>query len=214
MRRLARWSFEHRRIVVAAWIVAFVAMFGISRAVGTGYSNNFTLPDTESTQALDLLRAAAPQESGDTEQIVIGTTGGTKVTDPAVQQRVETMLAEVAKLPHVVAVQSPFAKDAAGQTSPDGTVAFATVAFDRQAQDLSIDLAKEFVATAEAASGPDLVVAVSGQLAQVANPPSVGGTGLGILTAGIVLFIVFGSLFAMATAAGLGAGRAGHRHRR
>ena len=73
------------------------------------------------------------------------------------------------------------------------------MAFDRQAQDLSIDLAKEFVATAEAASGPDLVVAVSGQLAQVANPPSVGGTGLGILTAGIVLFIVFGSLFAMAT---------------
>ena len=199
MRRLARWSFEHRRIVVAAWLLAFVIFFGISRAVGTAYSNNFTLPDTESTQALDLLRAAAPQESGDTEQIVIGATGGTKVTDPAVQQRVDTMLAEVAKLPHVVAVQSPFAKGAAGQMSPDGTVAFATVAFDRQAQDLSIDLAKGFVATAEAASGPNLVVAVSGQLAQVANPPSVGGTGLGILTAGIVLFIVFGSLFAMAT---------------
>ena len=42
------------------------------------------------------------------------------------------------------------------------------------------------------------MVAVSGQLAEQANQPSVGGVGLGILTAGIVLFLVFGSLFAMA----------------
>ena len=42
------------------------------------------------------------------------------------------------------------------------------------------------------------MVAVSGQVAQQANQPSVGGTGLGIITAGIVLFLVFGSLFAMA----------------
>ena len=198
MRRLARWSFNHRRIVVAAWLAAFVIFFGISRAVGTAYSNNFTLPNTESTQALDLLRAAAPKESGDTEQIVIGTSGGAKVTDPQIQHRVEAMLADVAKLPHVVGVQSPYAPEGAGQVSPDGTVAFATVAFDRQAQDLSIGFAKDFVNAATTAKGPDLVVAVSGQLAQQANPPSVGGTGLGIITAGIVLFLVFGSLFAMA----------------
>ena len=198
MRRLASWSFNHRRIVVAAWLAAFVIFFGISRAVGTAYSNNFTLPNTESTQALDLLRAAAPKESGDTEQIVIGTSGGVKVTDPQIQHRVEAMLADVAKLPHVVGVQSPYAPEGAGQVSPDGTVAFATVAFDRQAQDLSIGFAKDFVNAATTAKGPDLVVAVSGQLAQQANPPSVGGTGLGIITAGIVLFLVFGSLFAMA----------------
>jgi RND superfamily putative drug exporter len=42
------------------------------------------------------------------------------------------------------------------------------------------------------------VVAVSGQVAQWANEPAIGGTGLGIITAGIVLFLVFGSLFAMA----------------
>jgi RND superfamily putative drug exporter len=41
-------------------------------------------------------------------------------------------------------------------------------------------------------------VAVSGEVAAQANNPSIGGMGLGIITAGIVLFLVFGSLFAMA----------------
>jgi RND superfamily putative drug exporter len=198
MRRFASWSFRHRRIVVAAWLGAFVALFGVSRAVGTAYSNNFSLPNTESTQALQLLRATAPRESGDTEQIVIGTSGGAQVTDPGVRGQVETMLAQVAKLPHVTVVTAPYGPSGARQISPDGTVAFATVALDKQAQDLPIAYAKQFVTTARSGSGSGVVVAVSGQVAQQANQPSVGGTGLGIITAGIVLFLVFGSLFAMA----------------
>ncbi|MFI5054371.1 MAG: MMPL family transporter, partial [Acidimicrobiia bacterium] len=198
MRGLARWSFGHRRVVVAAWLAGLVILFGISRSVGTAYSNTFTLPNTESTQALKLLQAAAPQASGDSEQIVFGTQGGAKVTDPVVTKRVDAMLAHVAKLPHVVGVRSPYSQGATGQISPDGTVAFATVAFDKQAQDLSIAFAKDFVHTAKSASDQRVTVAVSGQLAQQANQPSVGGTGLGIITAGIVLFLVFGSLFAMA----------------
>jgi putative drug exporter of the RND superfamily len=198
VRRLASWSFRHRWVVVGAWIAALAISFAITRAVGTGYSNDFNLPSTESTRALDLLQAAAPQQSGDSEQIVIGTTGGATMTDPAVRKQVEAMLADVAKLPHVVAVVSPYSQEGAAQVSPTGTVAFATVALDRQAQDLSIPYAKDFVRTAEQASGNGVVVAVSGQLASWANEPAIGGTGLGIITAGIVLFLVFGSLFAMA----------------
>ncbi len=41
-------------------------------------------------------------------------------------------------------------------------------------------------------------MAVSGQLAEEANRPSFGGTGLGVLLAGVVLLLVFGSVFAMA----------------
>jgi len=198
MRRLARWSFHHRRIVVGAWLAALALSFAITRSVGTGYSNDFTLPSTESTQALDLLQAAAPQESGDTEQIVIGTGGGTRVTDPDVQRRVEATLAKVAGFPHVIGVRSPYTPEGAAQVSPDGTVAFATVALDPDAPVLSVDYAKDFVRTATAASGDGVQIAVSGQLAQWANEPAIGGTGLGIVTAGIVLFLVFGSLFAMA----------------
>ena len=61
MRSLARWSFTHRRIVVAAWLAAFVIFLGIAKTAGSAYSDTFTLPNTESTQALDLLKSVAPK---------------------------------------------------------------------------------------------------------------------------------------------------------
>jgi putative drug exporter of the RND superfamily len=198
MRGLASWSYRHRWIVVSAWLVALFAFFAIARVAGTAYSNDFDLPHSESTRALDLIKSVAPQQSGETEQIVIGAKNGAKVTDPQVQQPVEAMLARIGKLPHVVQVQSPYTQEGAAQVSPDGSVAFATVALDRSAQDLSIGIAKNFVTTATSASGDHVAIAVSGQLAELANQPSVGGTGLGILAAGLILFLVFGSLFAMA----------------
>jgi putative drug exporter of the RND superfamily len=198
MRSLAAWSFRHRRLVVGIWLAVLIGSIVLGKVVGSAYSNNFDLPDTESTRALNLLEASAPKQSGDTEQIVIGTTDGAKVTDPNVQQKVAQMLEEVAKLPHVAGVVSPFDPAGAHQVSPDGTVAFATVAFDRQAQDISFSEANKLVSTATAASGDGVKIAVSGQVASQANRPSLGGMGLGIITAGIVLFLVFGSLFAMA----------------
>ena len=54
------------------------------------------------------------------------------------------------------------------------------------------------MAAAQTAIGPDLQVAVAGQVAESADRVSFGGTGLGIILAGIVLLLVFGSVFAMA----------------
>lgn len=198
MRAFTMWSFRHRRLVVGGWLLALVVLTVITRSVGTAYSNNFTLPNTESTRAIELLRSVAPKESGDTDQIVVGTHDGAKVTDPTVRTRVEAMLGKIAHLPHVTSVSSPYAAAGAGQISRDATVAFATVTLNQQAQDISVADAKRFVETATSASGGGLVVAVSGLVAEAANPPAIGGSGFGILTAGMVLFLVFGSLFAMA----------------
>ena len=52
------------------------------------------------------------------------------------------------------------------------------------------------MATATSAAGPHLQVAVSGQLAEDANKQSIGGTGLGVLLALVVLLVIFGSVFA------------------
>jgi putative drug exporter of the RND superfamily len=198
MRKLASWSYTHRWIVLAAWLAALVGTTVISKSVGSAYSNSFTLPDAESTRALNLIRSVAPKQSGDTEQIVIGTQGGAKVTDAAVRTQVEAMLAKIVKLPHVALVTSPYSPQGSAQISGDATVAFASVALDATPQNLSISYASTFVSTATSASGSGAVVAVSGQLAQLADQPNVGGLPFGIVTAGIVLFLVFGSLFAMA----------------
>jgi RND superfamily putative drug exporter len=198
MKALATWCVRHRVVVLLLWLAALVGMTLLSATVGTAYSNSFTLPNTESTQALSLLQSAAPSVAGDREQIVFHTTDGTKVTDPSVQATVEAMLAKVSKVPHVSNITSPYGPGGANQISADGTTAFATVTFDRLSQYISVPAAQHFVATAQSANGPHLQVAVSGLVAESALKPSFGGTGLGVLLAGIVLLLVFGSIFAMA----------------
>ena len=196
MRTLAHFSLRHRRLVLAAWLLALVGMTVLSRMVGTGYSNSFTLPHTESTKALALLQSSAPKQAGDVDQIVFATSGGAKLSDPAIQSRVNVLLMHVATLPHVAAAGSPYGPRGGSQISADGTVGFATVNYDVQAQNLKTADAKKLVDTVKAATGGDLVVAVGGQVAQAATPRSPGGSGFGILAAGIIMFVVFGSLFA------------------
>ena len=198
MKRLASWCVRHRVIVLLGWLAALVLASGLSQSVGTAYSNSFSLPNTESTKALSLLQAAAPAVAGDREQIVFHTTDGAKVTDPSVQATVTTMLDKVKALPHVSNISSPFGPLGANQVSADGRTGFATVTFDALSQNIPTAQAKTFVQTAQTAIGPNLQVAVAGQVAEAADRVSFGGTGLGIILAGIVLLLVFGSVFAMA----------------
>jgi RND superfamily putative drug exporter len=188
--------------VLLFWLVALIGVTLITRSVGTAYSNSFTLPNTESTHALSLLESAAPKQSGDTEQVVFQATGGTKVTDPSVEAAVDQMISKVATVPHV----SNFAPatwafpGASSHVSPDGTIGFVTVTFNQENLGENTALAKQFVSAAKTAQGPDLQVAVAGNLAEASNPTSFGGIGtlLGVILAAGVLFFVFRAGFAMA----------------
>jgi putative drug exporter of the RND superfamily len=198
MRALATWCVRHRRLVVLFWVAALVTVSLISKAAGSDYSNSFSLPKTESTDAINLLEAASPKVSGDVDQIVFASTGGSSVKDAAIRSRIEAMLTKVEKVPHVSNIVSPYDSQGAAQVSRDQKVAFATVTFDKQAQNLSTATAQDLVNTAKSADAPGLTVAVSGQLAEEAVRPSFGGTGIGVLLAAVVLLLVFGSVFAMA----------------
>lgn len=198
MRSLATWCVRHRRLVVLFWVALLVVVTLLSRAAGSNYSNSFTLPKTQSTDAIQLLQAVSPKVSGDTEQVVFQTSHGAKVTDPAVMARINTMVAKLAKVPHVSNIVSPYQPQGAAHISKDGTIAFVTVTFDKQSQNLPTTLATTFVNTARSADDHQLQVSVSGQLGESSNKPSLGGTGPGIILAAVVLLLVFGSLFAMA----------------
>ena len=198
MRGLATWCVEHRRLVVLFWAIALIGVTIASHAVGNNYSNSFSLPNTQSTKAIKLLQSVSPAVSGDTERIVMATSGGAKMTDPAVERRVTEMLTKVAKVPHVSNVESPFGTAGSARISKDGTVAFANVTFDRQAQQISKTTAEKLVTTAQSAQGADLTIGVGGQLAELTNKVAISGTGVGVLLAAIVLLLVFGSVYAMA----------------
>ena len=44
MASLARWCFEHRWRVLAGWLLILVAMAGVSKAAGTSFNTNLSLP--------------------------------------------------------------------------------------------------------------------------------------------------------------------------
>ena len=152
MRKLGKWCFTHRLITVLAWVVTLVALTAIHSAAGSAYSDNFDLSGTQSFDAVHLLQRSAPKASGDTDQIVIAVDNG-KVTDPAVRSQVESMLANVAKLPHVSAVSSPYGPTGAAADLSSGQIAFANVQFDVQANKITAAAAKQFVNTARAGGG-------------------------------------------------------------
>src|ERR1700722_1197611 len=176
MRTLAAWCVHHRRIVVLLWIaVLVVSIFSVS-AAGTDYSNNFSFPHTQSFDAINLLKSVAPSHSGDQEQVVFGTSGDARLTDPAVGQRINTMVDKINALPNVTHVTSPY--DAAGNLvnttniNADRTVGFFQVPFDKQSNNIGHTEAKKFVDEVTRTSGGGLTVAVTGQLAENANNPS------------------------------------------
>jgi putative drug exporter of the RND superfamily len=198
MRSLARWCFTHKFIVLGVWIVALVGIGGLNASAGSGYTDSFSLPGTESTTALTLLQDNFNTESTDTNQVVFA---ADDVRSGDTRARIEQTLKKVADGPHVERVDSPFAKGAAArQISKDGTVAFANVHMDGEQPiaDVPKSAYDKLIATAEDARGDGLRVELGGSGIQQATQQPGGGPSefIGFLAAAIVLAIAFGSLWA------------------
>src|SRR3954465_6422873 len=128
MRALARWCFRHKFIVLAVWVAALFVLGGLRASAGSGYTDSFSLPGTESTTALNLLTDNFKTESTDTNQVVFA---ADDVRAPQIRARIAKTLAAIGKGAHVQRVDSPFAPGAAArQISQDGSVAFANVHMD------------------------------------------------------------------------------------
>src|SRR5207248_6711131 len=195
MRALAEWCFRHRRLVVTGWLAALIALSVISQSVGSSYKDSFSLPGTQSFEALNLLQKAAPKAAGDREQIVVAVKQG-KVTDPAVRSQVEAMLTKVAALGDVASVASPYTAAQAAQISNSGQIAFANVTLTKEAAKITTGEAKKFVDTAKAAAGNGVQIQVEGQVAKAATRASDSSTGLGAGAALVVLLVAFGARLA------------------
>jgi putative drug exporter of the RND superfamily len=198
MAGIARWCFRHRFIVIGLWIITLVAGYSLTQAVGTKYSDSFSLPSTESTKAQDLLQTVSPGAAGETDTIVWHVQSGS-VRDPATEQAVGVMLQKVASVPQVASITSPYAGPrGATQISRDGRTAYASVNFSKDEQDLSTKNIKKVVSTAEAARTSSLDVELGGSaIEQTEQTPPSATEGIGVLAAAIVLFVAFGSLVAM-----------------
>ncbi|MFC8668385.1 MMPL family transporter [Streptomyces sp. NPDC057199] len=196
MAALARWCVQHRLVAVLLWLLAFGGITAAAAVTGTAYSNDYEAPGTESGRASQLLQDGFPGLGGDSDTVVWHTTSGT-VRAADVEQTMSHTLDEIADLPGVAAVASPYKGHGADQISGDGHTAYATVTFDDPAEDIDQGEATAVVDTAKAAGTDGLQVELGGQA--VALTESSGGhiaEVVGVIVAAVVLFLAFGSLAA------------------
>jgi RND superfamily putative drug exporter len=194
----ARWCLRHRKLVVGSWLGVLVGLVLVANAVGNSYSNDFQLPSTESTRAINLLKQSFPAQSGETDQIVVHVTHGT-VDDPAVRRRLTGVFTRVARLPHVASLASFYDPAGAGQVSRDGRTAFATLALDKFGGELNKATIQRIIDVAETARAPGLEVELGGTAIQQTEQAGFGRSALiGLVVAAVVLFVAFGSVLAMA----------------
>ncbi|MFJ2214438.1 MMPL family transporter [Streptomyces sp. NPDC101062] len=198
MAALARWCVTHRLLAVLLWLLALGGASAAAGVTGTSYSNDYEVPGTESGRATQLLGAAFPGLGGDSNTIVWHTERGS-VRDAGVELRTGEMLGQVAGLPGVSSVVSPYAAEGAEQISADGRTAYARVTFDRQADDIPLSQARALVSTAtsveEAQKG--LEVELGGSAVALTEATSAHTAEIvGVAVAAVVLFLVFGSFAA------------------
>jgi len=130
--RLAGAAAHHWKRSLA--IVAVVlAGLGALAATGTGFSDDFATPGTESQRAYDLLSERFPAQAGDTATLVFSVPDGT-LRDGGRPAAIADAVAAVAGQPHVTGVADPLRTE--GQVSRDGRIAFTTVQYDAPAMDL------------------------------------------------------------------------------
>ncbi|WP_055615749.1 MMPL family transporter [Streptomyces phaeochromogenes] len=194
---MARWCYRHRLVVLLLWVGAVLGLGFAGSAAGTNYADTFTLPNTDSTRAYDLMEKAFPERSGDTDTVVWKVDDGS-VRDDSVRSRIAPALEEIGRMKGVGDVSSPYAAQGATQISENGRIAYAQVTFTEQANGVPKELVQDVVDTAQDAERAGLQVELGGQaITRIQEPPTGIAEMVGIMAAAVVLFLAFGSLFAM-----------------
>lgn len=189
--RLGRFSFRRARLVIAVWLVLFAAALGGGLGLGGQTDETFSIPGTESQVALDQLNALFPQVAGASVQAVIVAPEGFLVTDESVRADIATLVDELTAAGGVETVLGPFDEFADGQVSDDETVAIVRVQLEGASVDVTPATLAGLIATADTI---DPRVEFAGQVFQDTTVGLTIAEVLGVLFAGAVLIITFGSI--------------------
>jgi RND superfamily putative drug exporter len=195
--RIARTASRSWRRSLAIAALVLVVLGVLVGTVGGQFTDEFSVPGTESQQALDLLEERFPAAANEGATVVFYVDQGS-VRDGERPQAIATARREIAALPEVTSVSDPLAGRTSSQVSEDGKVAFATVQYDRPAFEVEQADAKALDRAAHSAERDGLQVAMRGPVAEAAEQQLAPvGELIGIAVAVIVLTLVFGSVSAM-----------------
>jgi RND superfamily putative drug exporter len=190
LQRLGRWSFKHRRRVLAIWLAVLVALAIVGGAVSKPFSEEFKIPGTGSQKAIDLLKEKLPAASGASGQIVFAAPAGQTVKADAAA--IEADIATAEKTAGVVSITNPL--ETQGAVSKDGRFAMAQVQFEGQEDQIKSAERDELQGSFATAEKAGLDVEFGGAAGNERADAGGASELIGIIVALIVLTITFGSL--------------------
>jgi len=194
--RLGRFSYRRAWAVIGVWFVLFAGILGGSVALGGQTSESFAIPGTESQQALDQLTAVFPAVAGASVEVVTVAPKGASVNDSLYKTAIERQVAAIEKIKGVEAVVSPFNQYAGKAITDNANMSFIRVQFSGVSTDVTPTMLTQLKDTASITKDAGMTVEFGGQVFQN-NTPSLSITEVfGVVFAGVVLFITFGSLLA------------------
>ena len=194
--RLGRFSYRHAWQVLGVWMLLLAAIVGGGIALGGQTQESFAIPGTESQDALDRLTAVFPQVAGATATGIVVAPDGASVTDQNSVDAIAATVAAISAIDGVEAVVGPFDEFAGNAVSDDESAALISVQFDGPSTDVSERSVAELADTAQIGEDAGLQVEFGGQVFQDNTFGITITEVFGVVFAGIVLVITFGSLLA------------------
>ncbi|AGZ45906.1 MMPL family transporter [Actinoplanes friuliensis] len=189
--RLGRFSFRRRRLVAGLWVLVLVLLVVGALTLGGKTVDTFSIPGTESQEALDALKRDLPDAGGASLTVVVEAPKGQALTDAVTKTAVADVVTQATKLPGVVAVFDPYQS---GRIDRTGTVGLISVQYAKGDDELTSADREAFDGLA-ADGTPQRPRVVPGGVS--GGPPEIGASEvIGVAVAALVLVVTFGSLVA------------------
>lgn len=193
--RIGRFAYRKAWLVISAWVLVLAGLLGGGLALGGQFQESFTIPGTESQQTIDTLENLFPAAAGAGATVVVEIPDGDVNSADATQQ-ITDVSDEMADIDQVASVIPPYSEYATNQISDDGTTALIKVQFDGPATDITAETLEQLQATGDQLTADGMLVSYGGEAFQSQEFGLTITEAVGVLFAGVVLFITFGSLLA------------------
>jgi putative drug exporter of the RND superfamily len=184
--RLARLAYRRRRLMVASWLAALVAVIALAPMLAGDFSQDYAVPGSDSREARDLIAERFDGVSSESVDVVWEADAGAR--SPAVRAEMNGFLAEAERLEGIT-------RATPAEVSEDGTIAVSRLQLDRPGSEVPTGTGERLIDMADESRSDALEIGLGGPPIQNAE----GGPGpetTGLAAALVVLLVVFGSLVA------------------